>query len=157
MDWQQQQLDKARGKLMSEAEREAFIRDHGEVMRPMLERLLDEKAAKIVEGYEKSWASALGNGEPDPSECRLMTAQEAATLVAMPLSTIKRLKALGLDHEIGQRLLSHEQAATFLGCSVASIKRMVRDGRLPDPVQIGERRIGHRLTELEAFIAQSDK
>ena len=101
MGWQQQRFDNARGKLMSEDEREAFIREHGELVRSVLDRVLDEKAIKLVEGYGKALVSALGNGEPDPSECRLMTSKEAAELVAVPVSTIKRLKALGLEKEKG--------------------------------------------------------
>jgi predicted DNA-binding transcriptional regulator AlpA len=53
--------------------------------------------------------------------------------------------------DTSQRLLSHPEAATMLGVSVATVKRLVQDGRLPQPVKISEHRIGHRIDDLKAF------
>ena len=53
--------------------------------------------------------------------------------------------------ENGPRLLSHADAATMLGVSVATIKRMVQDKKLPEPVQISHHRIGHRIEDLKAI------
>ncbi|MGO4682463.1 hypothetical protein [Hyphomicrobium sp. 2TAF46] len=40
----------------------------------------------------------------------------------------------------------------MLSCSVATVKRMVYDGRVPQPVQLSERRLGHRYVDLKKLV-----
>ncbi len=108
-----------RDRLLAPDEQARLIRQYGEVIRPVLEQLLDEKAAGLAEAHEASWRKL---GEYLTAETREQT---------------------------GQQLLSHEEAAKMLGCSIATVKRMVQEGRLPQPVQISQRRIGHRLADLK--------
>jgi len=128
MGWlQKQRIAKARDRLLPADEEARLIRQHGEAIRPVLDKLLDEKAAKLGKSYGDAWAgmlAALLDDAKNPSE---------------------------------QQLLSHAEAARMLGCSVATMKRLVLDGRLPKPVKISEHRIGHRLSDLKAFIAASKR
>jgi excisionase family DNA binding protein len=57
----------------------------------------------------------------------------------------------------GPILLSHGEVAELLDISVATVKRLVQDGRLPKPVQISAHRIGHRWTDVRDFARSTGK
>jgi prophage regulatory protein len=51
-----------------------------------------------------------------------------------------------------EKILRLHEVAEMFSLSKISITRMVKAGRFPEPVQIGERAIGWLLTDLEAHI-----
>ncbi|AGK59931.1 hypothetical protein HYPDE_41313 [Hyphomicrobium denitrificans 1NES1] len=119
IDWNKQRTTTVREKLLPAQDEARIIKQYGEAIRPVLDHLLDEKAAELANSYDASWRKL---GEYLTAETREQTAQQ---------------------------LLSHEEVARMLGSSVATVKRMVQDGRLPKPVQISERRIGHRYADIK--------
>ena len=122
VDWFKQRIAKVRERLVPAHEEARLVQQYGEAIRPVLDKLLDEKAAKLADSYDRTW-SKLG----------ATTAAEARDLTA-------------------PQLLSQAEAAKMLGCSIATIKRMVYEGRLPQPVQISECRIGHRYSDLKKLV-----
>ncbi len=123
VDWGKLRIAKVREKLVPPHEEARLVRQYGEAIQPVLDKLLDEKAAKLAESYERSWAK-LGD----------------------------RLAAETADQTAPQ-LLSHAEAAKMLGCSVSTVKRMVAEGRLPQPVKLSEHRIGHRFADIKRLIS----
>jgi predicted DNA-binding transcriptional regulator AlpA len=55
-----------------------------------------------------------------------------------------------------RRILSAVQAAKLLGVSIATFRRLDRAGKFPR-VQIGDRRLGWKVAEIEKFINNSTK
>lgn len=119
IDWNKQRTAAVREKLLPAQDEARVIKQYGEAIRPVLDHLLDEKAAELAKSHDQSWQKF---GKYLTAETREQTAQQ---------------------------LLSHEEVARMLGCSVATVKRMVQEGRLPKPVQISERRIGHRYVDIK--------
>lgn len=126
VDWQKQRLAAIREKLLPAHEEARLVQQYGEAIRPVLNKVLDEKADGLAKAQEESWRKF---GAYLTAETREQTEQQ---------------------------LLSHEKAAKMLGCSVATIKRMVYDGRLPEPVKISDRRIGHRYADLKKLVGNSN-
>jgi len=122
IDWNKQRTAAVREKLLPAKDEARIIKQYGEAIRPVLDHLLDEKAAELAKSHEESWRKF---GEYLTAETR--------------------------EHN-AQQLLSHEEVAKMLGCSVATVKRMVLDGRLPKPVRISERRIGHRYADIKKLV-----
>lgn len=52
-----------------------------------------------------------------------------------------------------RRVISEQQAADFLGLSIATVRRMRRAGIGPSPVAFGIRRVGYRVGALDAWLA----
>ncbi|SDO87406.1 hypothetical protein SAMN04488061_1881 [Filomicrobium insigne] len=50
------------------------------------------------------------------------------------------LKPNGEPHGLDAPIISAQGAAAFLGVSTSTIDRMTRDGRMPEPVRVSERR-----------------
>jgi predicted DNA-binding transcriptional regulator AlpA len=123
--WNKQRIANAREKLLPPHEEARLVQQYGEAIRPVLEKVLDEKAVALSKKYEESW---MKFGDYLVAETR---------------------------EEIGQKLLSHSEAAKMIGCSVSTIKRMVAEGRLPKPVQLSEHRIGHRLADIKELVGTS--
>ena len=46
-------------------------------------------------------------------------------------------------------LVSRDEVADLLGCSLARVKRMEIDGRLPEPERISKRIVRHKLVDIE--------
>ena len=110
-----------RDKLLPDSEREELIRQYGEAVRPILERLLDEKAEKQAQRYEDAWERWLSD-----------LSAEAA-------------------RENDQVLVTRNAAAKMLGISLSSIKRLEERGELPKPKKFGERTVRHKLADILAF------
>ncbi len=55
-----------------------------------------------------------------------------------------------MDHE--QRCLKLDDAASYIGVSTATFKRMVKNGEAPKPIQISKRRIVWDKKKLDSFI-----
>ena len=54
------------------------------------------------------------------------------------------------------RLLDSEQAALFLGFSLAHFRRLYRNGVVPTPIRIGERKLAWRAGALADFVAAKE-
>ena len=55
------------------------------------------------------------------------------------------------------KLIRCKELAAMLGVSKATVWRMVRDGRLPKPLKLGERITAWRLDEVEAAIERAQE
>ena len=125
IDWEKQRKAAARERLLPPHEEAQILEQYGEIIKPVLEKLLDEKVAGLSKNFHDSWRKF---GEYLTSETREIALQQ---------------------------LLSHAEAANMLGCSVSTIKRMVVDGTLPKPVRLSEHRIGHRLVDVKKLVRGS--
>ncbi|NOU05932.1 MAG: helix-turn-helix domain-containing protein [Hyphomicrobiaceae bacterium] len=126
-DWHKQRCEAMKERILPEGERKQLLATYGEAIRPILTKLLDERAAQLVDGWDRSFKSMGEYLSADDREA------------------------------LSRRLLTHAEAAQMLGCSVATVKRMVQQGRLPQPVEISERRIGHRMPDILAFVGTNPK
>lgn len=52
-----------------------------------------------------------------------------------------------------QRIVSVEQAATFLGYSTSHLRRLYRSGRFEPPIRLGERKGGYSVGFLQDKVA----
>jgi excisionase family DNA binding protein len=48
-------------------------------------------------------------------------------------------------------LISREQAAELLGCSISTIQRLEKSGELPEPRRYGHRTVRHRVGDIRDF------
>jgi predicted DNA-binding transcriptional regulator AlpA len=110
-----------RERLLPEREREEMVRQYGEMIRPMLEELLDAKAEELAARYEGAWDKWFAN---------------------LNASVVRENEDL---------LVTRDKAAKMLGISLSSIKRLEERGELPKPRKFGERTVRHRLTDILAF------
>jgi excisionase family DNA binding protein len=56
-----------------------------------------------------------------------------------------------LKEDAGVRLVSREEVAAILGCSVSTVQRMEKSGELPAPERYGHRTVRHELRAIVAF------
>lgn len=59
------------------------------------------------------------------------------------------------DDFASRRLLNSAQTATILGFSTVHLRRLVKAGKVPQPVRIGERKLAWRAGEIRAFLDQT--
>jgi predicted DNA-binding transcriptional regulator AlpA len=60
----------------------------------------------------------------------------------------------GLPTELSrQRVLNSREAAKFVGLSLPHWRRLYRAGKVPRPLQLGERKLGWRIGDLVDFLA----
>jgi predicted DNA-binding transcriptional regulator AlpA len=50
-------------------------------------------------------------------------------------------------------VLSEEEAAAYLSLSAGHLRRMRSQGRSPEYIRLGERRIGYRQLDLDAWVS----
>ncbi len=50
------------------------------------------------------------------------------------------------------RMVDWKGLAEHVGVSLSTVKRMVEDGRLPKPTKLGLRKIGFRVTDIDAAL-----
>jgi predicted DNA-binding transcriptional regulator AlpA len=111
----------AREQLLPERERDKLIQQYGEVIRPMLDSLLDAKAEVLATQYESAWRRWF-------ADCKASVVRED-----------------------GEVLVTRDKAAEKLGISLSSIKRLEERGELPKPQKFGRRTVRHRLNDILAF------
>ena len=103
-----------KGKLLPESEREELIQQYGEAMRPILEKLLDAKAEQLSQRYEGSWGKWLAEWKAEAvreNEQVLVTRDEAAEMLGISLSSVKRLEDRGelpKPRRFGERTVRHK-------------------------------------------------
>jgi predicted DNA-binding transcriptional regulator AlpA len=108
-------------KLLPDREYDELVLRFGEVVRPMLEELLNAKADAVATRYERAWSKWIDN---------------------LNASVVRENEDL---------LVTRDKAAKMLGISLSSIKRLEERGELPQPHKFGERTVRHRLTDILAF------
>jgi predicted DNA-binding transcriptional regulator AlpA len=52
-----------------------------------------------------------------------------------------------------QRVLNSSEAAMFVGLSLPHFRRLYRAGKVPRPLQLGERKLGWRIGDLVDHLA----
>ena len=110
-----------REKLLPDAERDELIRTYGEAIIPILSKLIDAKAEEQAQRYEAGWTKWLNAFSDD------------------------------VTRENDQLLVTRAKAATMLGVSLSSIKRLEERGELPKPQRFGQRTVRHQLRDILAF------
>jgi len=110
-----------KGKLLPDNERQELIRQYGEAIRPILEKLLDAKAEELSQRYEGSWEKWLAEWKAEAVR------------------------------ENDQVLVTRDDAAQMLGISLPSVKRLEERGELPKPRRFGKRNVRHKLSDILAF------
>ena len=56
-----------------------------------------------------------------------------------------------LKEDDGARIISREQVAELLGCSISTIQRLEKSGELPEPLRYGHRTVRHELSTIRDF------
>jgi prophage regulatory protein len=54
------------------------------------------------------------------------------------------------------RFVRQTEAAGFVGVCVQTLKRMVKDGRMPEPTRLSPRVVGWRESQLESWLASRE-
>ena len=108
----QRQLDRAKASLMSPAERATFEVQFGKIVGPLIDAKLEAKARELLERWgeqqQRLW-SALGFTDKDRDKL-LVSREEAANLLGVSLSTIKRMEDSGelpAPQRFGERIVRH--------------------------------------------------
>lgn len=57
-----------------------------------------------------------------------------------------------LTHDHGRAVLTKAEAATYSSLSIPTLDRYAAMGRGPKRVQLGERRVGYRRADLDAWL-----
>lgn len=119
-------IAKHKADLMPPAERTALIEQFGKAIEPWLDAKLEAKAHELVDRYQAkmlaTWGKIFGDGE-HPRDELICTREVAAKMLAVSLSTIKRMEEAGELPEpikIGERGVRHrivdiEKLAKFRG------------------------------------------
>lgn len=114
-------LAKHRANLLPAADRAELDAMFGKIIGPLIDAKLEAKARELVQRYQDAWSRAFVQINGDGM---------------MPRD---------------QLLCTREDAATMLCVSLSTIKRMEADGHLPEPIQVGERGVRHRLVDIEVL------
>ncbi len=122
-------LAKHRANLMPAADRAELEATYGKVIGPLidakLEAKLEAKARELVDRYQEAWVAAFTqiNGDATPREELLCTREDAAKMLSVSLSTVKRMETDGLlpdpiavgERGVRHRLIDIEKLARFRG------------------------------------------
>lgn len=99
MDFSEIRKANARARLEKAAasELEAIVVRYGEVIRPLVETILDEKAEELAARYEQSMMRAFASNADDmpPSHPLLLTRAQVARILGCSTDTVDRLAADG--------------------------------------------------------------
>jgi predicted DNA-binding transcriptional regulator AlpA len=108
-----QQRENLREKLFPTTDREELVRLHGELILPMLEKLLDAKIEELARRYEKAWTGAFATLNEDDGDI-LKSREEVAEMLGISLSSVQRLEQRGELPEpkrFGRRTVRHRLKA----------------------------------------------
>ena len=124
--------------MMPAHERDALVAAVGTLLAPWLDAKLEAKALELIERRQdqlvKVWGDIFGDGDL-PREELLCTREDAAKMLGLSLSTIKRMEEAGELPEpirIGERGVRHriidiEKLARFRGSAMVSGPEPERD------------------------------
>ena len=62
-----------------------------------------------------------------------------------------------LKEDDSANLITRDQSAELLGCSISTIQRLEKSGELPEPKRYGHRTVRHRLGDIRAFAKSFDR
>ncbi len=62
-----------------------------------------------------------------------------------------------LKEDDSGKLITREEAAERLSCSVSTIQRLEKSGELPEPKRYGHRTVRHKLSDIRAFAESLDR
>jgi predicted DNA-binding transcriptional regulator AlpA len=79
--------------------------------------------------------------------------QPAVAAILQPATPVSRYQARSFGQAPNEAHISVREVSALVGCSVPSIWRMARDGRLPKPVHFGPRMTRWNVGELRAALA----
>lgn len=84
-----------KAKLLPDADRAALEAELGRVAAPMIERLLEERAQRLLAEYRKSWSSLFRHlvGDTKLRDDVLVDREAAAAMLGVSVSTVKRMEA----------------------------------------------------------------
>jgi predicted DNA-binding transcriptional regulator AlpA len=92
-----QRLDDTKADLLSPAERAAFEAQFGQLVGPIIDAKLDAKARELMASQADRWRQVLHDvAGPEPEHAaRLVSREQAAKLLDVSLSTVKRMEERG--------------------------------------------------------------
>jgi excisionase family DNA binding protein len=102
--------DALRRKLLSPVEEETLLRTYGEVLRPILEKVLDERVEELADRYQKAWGGFFAHMRDEHDGIPMVSRSKAAELLGVSLSTIQRLEERGelpQPEHFGARTVRH--------------------------------------------------
>ena len=78
-------------------------------------------------------------------------------IVVIPPLTIARTDEKTVTFYHTDQMLSPKRVANLVDVHKATVHRAVLDGELPKPTQISSRRVAHRLSDVQDWIARRQK
>jgi excisionase family DNA binding protein len=107
-----ERLERAKTELLSPEERDALEAQLGAIVGPIIDAKLEAKAVELVERYRLAWLSVSKSlfGETTDRDRFLVSRDEAAELLGVSLSTVKRMEDSGELPEpikFGERIVRH--------------------------------------------------
>jgi predicted DNA-binding transcriptional regulator AlpA len=105
-----QQRQHLREKLLPSDERDELVRLHGELILPLLTKLLDAKVEELAAQYDKGWRSYFDALKEEDRGALLVSREEAAEMLGISLSSIQRLEKRGelpQPKRFGMRTVRH--------------------------------------------------
>ena len=105
-------VERAKTELLLPEERAALESQLGAIVGPIIDAKLEAKAVELVERYRQSWLSVFKSvfGETTDRDRFLVSRDEAAELLGVSLSTVKRMEESGQLPEpikLGERIVRH--------------------------------------------------
>ncbi len=105
-------VERAKADLLHPAERAALEAQLGEIVGPILDAKLEAKAVELVERYRLTQLAVLSSilGDTTERDRLLVSRDEAAEMLAVSLSTVKRMEESGELPEpikFGERVVRH--------------------------------------------------
>jgi hypothetical protein len=83
-----------RRRLMPPAEQEAFLRTYGEIVRPILEAVLNARVEELAARHEESWRGFFEYLTQD-ADVILVSREQAAKMLSVSVASIQRLEKRG--------------------------------------------------------------
>ncbi len=92
-----QRLADAKAQLLSPAERAIIEAQFGQLVGPIIDAKLDAKARELMASQEARWRQVLHDlvGDDPEHAARLISREQAAELLGVSLSTVKRMEERG--------------------------------------------------------------
>ena len=123
------------------AQHERWMALSAERMRKIQDQLLSPTERALI---EKTYGDVIG-----PILDAKLEAKAQELVERYRLAWTSAFDHLANPGEREKLLVSRDEVADLLGCSLATVKRMEADGRLSEPVRISERVVRHRLVDIE--------
>ncbi len=123
-----------------------------------------EQDQEVSEGMEAGRSSPQASTVTllDEAALRRIVADEVGSrLTAFEERLTDNLKALGTEIHSktreSDRLLNYKEVAEFLGIDPREVRRLVKEGLLPAPIRLGERRRRWRKAEIDRALREGNE